>query len=85
MFLEQKNLFEKIQNDLMIIQYTSVQKTFCFCKIFQEETNDLLERRIWEDHLTIECDLLGGWLKVLYILKYASKGARTYGHPQEKQ
>ena len=53
MFLEQKKLFEKIQNDLMIIQYTSVQKTFCFCKIFQEETNDLLERRIWEDHLTI--------------------------------
>ena len=53
MFLEQKNFFEKIQNDLMIIQYTSVQKTFCFCKIFQEETNDLLERRIWEDHLTI--------------------------------
>ena len=35
--------------------------------------------------LQIECDLLGGWLKVLYILKNASKGARTYGHPQEKQ
>ena len=26
-----------------------------------------------------ECELLGGWLKVPYILKYASKGARTYG------
>ena len=26
-----------------------------------------------------ECDLLGGWLKVFYVLKYASKGARTYG------
>ena len=32
-----------------------------------------------------ECDLLGGWLKVLYILKYASNHARTYGHPQTKR
>ena len=32
-----------------------------------------------------ECDFLGGWLKVLYILKYASNRARTYGHREEKR